>query len=96
MSVTPGILASVIARISIAILLIRIFGGKTWLKWFLIIVTVLQAVSNLMIMITSLLQVTPIEGVWNPLIPAHRRTHPNIIAYMGYVGGCKSPIKDNP
>ncbi|KAI2603719.1 hypothetical protein GGR54DRAFT_622476 [Hypoxylon sp. NC1633] len=82
----PGILSSVIARISIAILLVRIFGTKTWLKWFLIVVTVLQALSNIAIIIAMWTQASPVEAVWNPVIPA-RRSDPRLLAYIGYVGG---------
>ncbi|KAI0173478.1 hypothetical protein GGR52DRAFT_543196 [Hypoxylon sp. FL1284] len=82
----PGILSSVIARVSIAILLVRIFGTKTWLKWFLIVVTILQAVSNIAIIIAMWTQASPVEAVWNPVIPA-RRSDPRLLEYFGYVGG---------
>src|SRR4051794_37644201 len=36
---TPGLLVSITARISIAILLVRLFGVYTGFKWFVIIVT---------------------------------------------------------
>ncbi|KAI3393976.1 hypothetical protein diail_3337, partial [Diaporthe ilicicola] len=48
MSFTPGIVCSIFARISIAILLVRIFGTHALLKWFLIAITTLQVVVSVL------------------------------------------------
>jgi hypothetical protein len=86
-STTPGILSAITARISICILLVRIFGNKTWLKWFLIVATVLQAASNIAVIIGIWAQVSPVEAVWNPTIIASRRSDPRLVEYLAYVGG---------
>ncbi|RYP50587.1 hypothetical protein DL768_003932 [Monosporascus sp. mg162] len=37
--------------------------------------------------------ILPVEGVWNPMIPA-RRWDPNLLVYMGYVGGSLFALGD--
>ena len=68
MSTTPAILVSIVARISAAILLIRIFGTKTWFKWFLIVFTVLQTIAGVSAIVTTWTQAQPLESLWNPTI----------------------------
>jgi hypothetical protein len=86
MSFTPGITSSILSRTSVAILLVRIFGVHTWLKWFLIVITVLQVVASVVLAITSWVQVRPVQALWNPLIDAWRLS-PNVVARQGNVGG---------
>ncbi|KAM7192749.1 hypothetical protein V8F33_008210 [Rhypophila sp. PSN 637] len=74
------------SRISVAMLHITIFGTKRWLKYFLIIFTSLVVVLGLLSIIFSMLQSNPIEGLWNPFIPA-RRWDPRVLHYMVYAGG---------
>lgn len=95
MSFTPGIVCSILARISIAVLLVRIFGTKAWLKWFLIVITILQVVASVILTITSWVQVRPVEGMWNPLIPAERLS-PTVVPRMGNVAGGKSYSRSPP
>ncbi|KAI1339294.1 hypothetical protein F5Y15DRAFT_383879 [Xylariaceae sp. FL0016] len=80
----PGGLVSILARISIAILLIRVFGSQKWLKWYLVIFTSLSTVVTLAYLINIWLQVSPVEGLWNPMIPA-RRWDPKIGQDLGYL-----------
>ncbi|KAI1337315.1 hypothetical protein F5Y15DRAFT_158593 [Xylariaceae sp. FL0016] len=65
---TPAILVSIVARASAAILLIRIFGSKTWLRWYFIIFTVFQIIGGIINIVFIWIQQTPIESVWNPLV----------------------------
>ncbi|KAK8024994.1 hypothetical protein PG990_002817 [Apiospora arundinis] len=85
-SIVPGVMSSIIARISIAMLIIRIFGSKKWLKWFVIIATVLQGASNIAVIVIVMTQATPVEGLWNTMIPANRRD-PSVLTNATYVGG---------
>ncbi|KAI0421902.1 hypothetical protein F5X98DRAFT_389170 [Xylaria grammica] len=79
----PGIVGAVISRISIAILLIRLFGTKTWLKRYLVIITTFIAVIHVVLIVLTLVQSIPVEGLWNPFIPA-RRLDPQIFQRYGY------------
>ncbi|KAI1470987.1 uncharacterized protein F4812DRAFT_455098 [Daldinia caldariorum] len=67
-STTPAILVSIVARISAAMLLIRIFGSREWFKWFLIIFTALQTIAGAMTIITTWTQIQPVEALWNPAV----------------------------
>lgn len=87
-STTPGILVAIVARISISILLIRIFGSKVWLKYYLIIFTTFQTVVMIVVELIIWLQVSPVEGLWNPMLPA-KRWDPRIEQYSIYFGQCK-------
>lgn len=73
----PGNLASILARISISIPLIHIFGlgGKATLKWTFIIITVLLSLAGMVDLVLVWAQSSPIQGLWNPNIHAHRLTH---------------------
>ncbi|KAI0173704.1 integral membrane protein [Hypoxylon sp. FL1284] len=67
---TPGLLVSILARISIAILLVRLFGIHTWLKWFIIVVTAICTILTVVILPCTYLQSTPVSGNWDPSTPA--------------------------
>ncbi|GAP92081.1 putative integral membrane protein [Rosellinia necatrix] len=82
----PAILSSVTARISITILLVRIFGSKKALKWFLISTTTISGVACVAQIITAFVQVSPIEGLWNPLVGT-RRFGPVVVEREGNVIG---------
>ncbi|KAK8102242.1 hypothetical protein PG984_015388 [Apiospora sp. TS-2023a] len=56
----PGIVVSISTRISIAVLLVRLFGRRRWFKWYLISVT--AAASEMF----YCLQVQAMEGFWTP------------------------------
>lgn len=95
MSFTPGITSSIASRVSIAVLLVRIFGVHTRLKMFLIFITVLQVVASVVLAITSWVQVRPVQGLWNPLIPAQRLS-PDVVAREGNVAGGESQNSSPP
>ncbi|KAI3339958.1 hypothetical protein F4824DRAFT_453673 [Ustulina deusta] len=80
----PNILISVIARVSAVLMLIKIFGTKKWLKYFLIIQTILQTIAAIEVILVVWLSVRPIEGLWNPRIPAWR-LNPNVQFYSKIV-----------
>lgn len=88
LSTVPGVLSSIVARISVAMLLITIFGTKKWLKYFLIVFTSLVTVLGILAIIFTMVQADPIEGLWNPLIPA-RRWDPKIQRNMVFAAGCE-------
>lgn len=80
---TPGLLVGVLARISIAILLIRLFGVHFWLKLFLIIITGLCTVLTIVMLPCTYLQSTPVSGNWNPMIEA-KRWNPQIYISLAF------------
>lgn len=92
----PNILIGVIARISAVIMLLKIFGSKRWLKYFLITQTILQTVSAIEVILVVWLSVRPIEGLWNPRIRAWR-LDPNVQFYSKIVLQCQystnEPVK---
>lgn len=79
-----AILVSITARISIAILLVRLFGVRVWFKWFMIIFTTLQSVVGVAEIIIILAQANPIEGLWNPSLPGVTYWDPRVYYYTGY------------
>ncbi len=91
----PNILISVIARVSAVLMLIKIFGTKKWLKYFLIIQTILQTIAAIEVILVVWLSVRPIEGLWNPRIPAWR-LNPNVQFYSKIVLQGEHPTKPFP
>jgi len=83
-STTPAVLVSMMARISANILLTRLFSNKRMLKWFLWSFTAFQAVCSIVLIAFVWAQVDPVEGLWNPLMPA-RRWDPRIQLYTSYL-----------
>ncbi|RYP58492.1 hypothetical protein DL769_008935 [Monosporascus sp. CRB-8-3] len=83
-SAVPGTVGTIIARISIAVLLVRLFGSKKWLKWFLVVYTVLQTVVAIVFLIILFSSARPVEGLWNSLMLA-QRLDPRIKLYAAIV-----------
>lgn len=84
-----GMMVTVLARISIAILLVRLFGVRTWFKRFLISFTALQSLVCTIIPILTFVQVDPVEGLWNVFDPSVKHWDPRIVLYLEYLGQCK-------
>lgn len=92
-SIVPGVCASIAARISITLLLISLFGTKVWLKRWLISTTALVAVLGTLSVVLTWTQASPVEGLWNRLLPA-RRWDPMIPAAMVYASGSVFALTD--
>ncbi|KAI0003922.1 hypothetical protein F4779DRAFT_600982 [Xylariaceae sp. FL0662B] len=84
-AMTPGILVSLIARVSITILLVRLFGIHTWFRKFLIILTGAQTTIGIVVIICSWLQTKPVEAQWNVFMSNAERWDPRILLYMMYL-----------
>ncbi|KAK0707143.1 hypothetical protein B0T26DRAFT_602527, partial [Lasiosphaeria miniovina] len=80
-----GMAVSITARISIALLLVRLFGGvHKWFKWFTIVLTTTQTIVGTAIIPIHLLQVQPTEGLWDVFRPGVTRWDPRIVIYLEY------------
>ncbi|KAM7200664.1 hypothetical protein V8F20_005166 [Naviculisporaceae sp. PSN 640] len=70
-SITASQTASVVARVSIVILLCRIFGvTKPAFRWFLIIFTTFMAIVAALGLVFLWAEKTPVESHWDPMVPA--------------------------
>ncbi|GAP92001.1 putative integral membrane protein [Rosellinia necatrix] len=75
---TPfAILVSITARLSIAIFLVRLFGIRTWYKWFMIIFTSMTLVIGIVNIVIVWFQAQPVEALWDFRIITPR-WNPNI------------------
>ncbi|RYP60985.1 hypothetical protein DL769_007910 [Monosporascus sp. CRB-8-3] len=83
-STTFATLVSVLARISIALLFVRVFGAKLWFKSFFIICTTLIIINGVLAIIFSWVDVRPVQAIWNPLIDSNR-WDPTISGYTAFV-----------
>ncbi|KJZ69768.1 hypothetical protein HIM_10851 [Hirsutella minnesotensis 3608] len=86
MAMAPGIMVSILARVSITILLIRIFGSRKWFMYFLLALTSVQVVIAFIILICTWLQIKPVEALWNIFLPTEYRWDPRILLYLQYTG----------
>ncbi|KAI0143701.1 hypothetical protein GGR57DRAFT_507849 [Xylariaceae sp. FL1272] len=50
----------------VALFLVRLFGVKQWLKWFLIICTAIQTIISVAFLIITFTSTTPVEALWDP------------------------------
>lgn len=64
-SATFSNIASVLARISITVMLVRIFGTRKWFKMLMISFTTIQGVLAVVNVICIWAQATPVEGLWD-------------------------------
>ncbi|KAK8017681.1 hypothetical protein PG993_014007 [Apiospora rasikravindrae] len=71
--VIPNLLASSVARVSAALLLIRLFGRRKWFKWYLVLFTSLQTMLIVADAAVLWTQSRPVEGLWDPFVEAVRR-----------------------
>jgi hypothetical protein len=84
--ITWAQLADVLARISISILLSRIFGVvKPWFKWFLIFFTTLQAMVSTISVVLSWTEKGPVQSIWDFRIPGHQRIDFRVQQYTSLV-----------
>jgi hypothetical protein len=87
--VPGGTLVSMLARVSITILLIRLFEVYTWFKWFLIFFTSVQCVLGIVFIPVTYIQVKPVEALWDFTILDAERWDPRIWLYMAYAFQCE-------
>ncbi|KAK6825859.1 hypothetical protein PG987_013353 [Apiospora arundinis] len=86
-SVAPGMLVSILARVSITLLLVRLFGGVyRSFKWCIIILTSFTVLFCGLLIPFTYLQVTPVDGLWKLYSPVVSRWDPRIVLYMQYIG----------
>ena len=64
----PIVLALTMARISIAAFLLRLFAARKWLKWFLIVMTIINTIFAIVPLVMIFSQCSPVNALWNPPI----------------------------
>lgn len=86
----PGFLVSIIARISIAILLVRIFGRVRWFKMYMTYFTTIQSIVGVVSIIFLVAQCDPYEGLWNTAV-IRRYWDKRIYQYTALTLQCEPP-----
>ncbi|KAK7917920.1 hypothetical protein PG985_009794 [Apiospora marii] len=94
-SVAPGMLVSILARISITLLLVRLFGRvyKVF-KWSIIALTTFSVLFCSLLIPFTYVQVTPAKGLWEIYDPPVSKWDPNIVLYMEYIGQSLYTLSD--
>ncbi|KAH8897332.1 hypothetical protein GQ53DRAFT_887691 [Thozetella sp. PMI_491] len=85
-SLVPGSVVSVLARVSAAILLTRLFGVYRWFRWFMIVLTVLQTVATIVLVPCVFLQSDPVSGLWDVFNFTATHWDKRVVLYLQYVG----------
>lgn len=81
----PGTFVAVLARVSGAVFLIRLFGVRKWLKNYLIVFTTLQVIGGILVLFTNFLAISPVEAMWNPTIKIKKiRYSPDVASVTAY------------
>jgi hypothetical protein len=83
----PGMLVTPLGRISVAILLIRLFGTRPAIRWFFIAQTALLGVMHIVMLVCVWVQHNPVEALWNPFLAAFQPVKswdPRIVLYIMY------------
>ncbi|GAP86886.1 putative integral membrane protein [Rosellinia necatrix] len=92
-SAFPSILISAIARISITILLVRIFGVRKWFRYYFYGITSLLTLVAALSIAFLAAQSSPWQGLWMPMLPA-RRLDPRIYSYTALASQFLNAISD--
>lgn len=87
-AIGPGQMTSILARVSITLSLIHLFGVHKWFKMFLIIITSLQTVVGIVMICLTYTQVRPVEGLWEVFRTDLWKMDPRVFLYTGYLGQC--------
>jgi hypothetical protein len=91
-TVPCSILSNVIARISITIVLVQIFGVRIWFKRLIITFTSVMSILGLANFVFIFFQVSPLEASWNLRVQPNWRlsTYPHSV--LMFIQLCKSNI----
>lgn len=95
-SVPPGLVSGILGRVSICILLIRLFGVQKWFKHYAIALTACGVIINIIIGICLFAQRQPVESLWNPFIPNPKKWGSNIVQDMMFLGQCEFASLSRP
>ncbi|KAK6605986.1 integral membrane protein [Botrytis cinerea] len=90
----PQLTVSVIARLSVTILLIRLFGVHLWLKRYLIVLMTILSLLTAGVIIISFAQITPVQAIWNPMIPVTKQWNPDLWLYFAVFNQTTSTLSD--
>jgi hypothetical protein len=95
LSVAFSIPVSLVARVSITILLTKIFGlTRRWFHWFLIFWTIFAVIVGILGLVFNFTQVKPIEASWDPLIVPTNKMDIRIQEYTNVAFGFVLAISD--
>lgn len=87
----PGTFVAVLARVSSAIFLNRLFGSRNWFRCFMIIFTSLQCAAGITVLLVSFVGTRPVEALWNPTIIADKMD-PSVAPNIAYATQGNIPI----
>ncbi len=89
----PLVLSKSTSRISIGILLLRLFSVHKWLKWFVIITLILNTSICIVALVMVFVQTTPVAALWDPqLAPTAKSWNPVIQRNSAVASSGKSPL----
>ena len=78
----PGMLVSLLARTSGAILLYRIFKMMPLIRVYLVLLTLMQFTIGILYLVALYGMLDPMEALWNPEVPAKLQIPPTIINHL--------------
>ncbi|KAI2464677.1 hypothetical protein F4781DRAFT_58038 [Annulohypoxylon bovei var. microspora] len=85
-SVPPGVVSGIFGRISICILLIRLFGVRVWFRYYAIALTACGVITSTITGICLYASRQPVQSLWNPYIPNPKQWEPTIVPDMMFLG----------
>lgn len=85
--------ATIVARMSIAILLIRLFLTKQMMKWFLIVITILNILIEIPALVLIFAQCSPSRKLWDDRVTGGHCINSNIQKNVALMKICQSTPK---
>ena len=86
---TPGVWGSIVARISITIFLLQLFGTKTWFRRYLYIITPLQTVIQGLAATLVWGQCKPVQAIWDHSIQERKCWSSTAQTILGHIASCE-------
>ncbi|ETS73549.1 hypothetical protein PFICI_14495 [Pestalotiopsis fici W106-1] len=79
---------SILARLSIVILLIRLFSVHIWYRRLLISLLAVASLLTITVVPVTFFQISPAEALWEVDLPYERRWGPNVSVYWAIITQC--------
>ncbi|KAI8630933.1 hypothetical protein F5Y19DRAFT_474053 [Xylariaceae sp. FL1651] len=89
-----NLLVFVLSRISVGLSLVHIFGTKRAFKWFVYVVTALEAVVSILVVFAVLFRIQPFQGTWDKSIRITRVMNINFLKYSAYLSNSLALLMD--
>ncbi|KAI1097617.1 hypothetical protein F4804DRAFT_327117 [Jackrogersella minutella] len=93
-SVPPGLVSGIFGRISICVLLIRLFGVNIWFRYYAMVLTALGVMMSIVVGTCIYAENKPVQALWDPYIPNSKQWNPSTVPDLMFLGQALYALAD--